>query len=243
MNDSQLNYDEDSKQMQNDAYRFIFCSHCGKRLESDVKFCSECGSPISANQSKSDVERKHEFAGKIIKCPNCGEILNAFITTCPTCGYELRGAAANSSIKELAAKLEVVDLQQEKSSKKIYPGEISEKERQKIALIRNFPIPNTKEDMMEFLIMAASNAVADFSTQSEGEKALAEAWKAKYEQAYNKAYISFENTREFEELNKRYLAKLKEYEHKKDKHEKESTFFMYFMIILIMIIIIIQRIT
>ena len=75
---------------------------------------------------------------------------------CPTCGYELRGARSNQALSGLFAKLEAIDLQPDNNvrlKKHNNSNEIKEKEKQKIALIRNFPIPNTREDLYEFLII------------------------------------------------------------------------------------------
>lgn len=52
-------------------------------------------------------------------------------------------------------------------------------------MIRNFPIPNTKEDIIEFMILASSNILG------EDERDIYEAWLAKFEQAYQKALILF----------------------------------------------------
>lgn len=219
---------------------FVYCTSCGEENNIGAKFCQNCGIPLGfKNMPKKNVERKErhnyqssyserrqEFAGKILKCPNCGEILKSFVALCPSCGYELRGVKANSSLKELSVKLENIDLQPDICPKKFLSRELTEKEKQKITLIRSFPIPNTKEDLYEFLIMAASNIDTEHiegwnsSEQSEGEKALSDAWKVKYEQAYHKANISFGNSKEFQELNKTYLTKIQKHERKKSMFNK-----------------------
>ena len=233
----------------------VFCISCGAKNNIGARFCQSCGTPLEAenkprqsekpleenqNHQSTYYERRQEYAGKIIKCPNCGEVLGSFLAVCPSCGYELRGVHANSSLKELSAKLEAVDLQPDIAQKgtllKNLSRELTEKEKQKITLIRNFPIPNTKEDLYEFLIMAASNVDTEHiegwnSAQSEGEKALSEAWKAKYEQAYHKAKISFGNSQEFQELNKSYMTKIQ-------KHERRKSMFNKGLIIFIVIYVI-----
>lgn len=234
MNDPQLNYDADSKQMQNNAYRFIFCSYCGQRLESDVKFCSECGMPTKVNQFNSDAERKQEYAGKIIKCPNCGEILNSFVTTCPACGYELRGANNSNAVREFALKLEQIEWNRNISNRSVsgFKGKINTfasinpTDEQKISLIRSFAIPNTKEDIYEFMILASSNidlklyGMAYDSTQYLGmmaasQKAVSDAWVAKFEQAYQKANLMFGDSQDFYNVQNLYQKKMKEISRKK----------------------------
>lgn len=222
--------------------KFFFCTSCGEKNNIGARFCQGCGIPLRAENNTNQTEesrnekyheftyskRRQEYAGKIIKCPNCGEILGSFVTVCPLCGYELRGANANDTLKELLAKLEVIDLQPDVLQ--------TEKEKQKIALIRNFPIPNTREDLLEFLVMASSNVDTEHiegwdSSSSDGEKALSEAWKAKYEQAYHKAKISFRNPQEFQELNKTYLTKMKKYERKTNMAKRRNSLFwiVYFI--------------
>lgn len=232
-----------------------FCPKCGTKNNNEANFCQSCGSPIQVINNSQKVEksvevpqnsdptyseRKQEYAGKIIKCPSCGEIWDAFILKCPTCGYELRGARSNQALSELFAKLETIDLQPDNNvrlKKHNNSNEITEKEKQKIALIRNFPIPNTREDLYEFLIMASSNIDTEHiegvndSSLSEGDKAISEAWRAKYEQAYHKANISFGQLPEFQELNIKFTNKINKHEHKKNMYRKGMAIFIVVYII------------
>lgn len=237
------------------ALNVIFCTICGAKNNFEAKFCQSCGSPIQIINNSQKVEksfevpqnikpsyseRKQEYAGKIIKCPSCGEILDAFVFKCPSCGYELRGVCSNQALSELFAKLEAIDLQPDNNvqlKKHNNSGEITEKEKQKISLIRNFPIPNTREDLYEFLIMAFSNIDMEHiegvndSSQSEGDKAISEAWRAKYEQAYHKAKISFGKLPEFQELNIKFTNKINKHEHKKNMYRKSMVIFIAIYII------------
>lgn len=156
-----------------------FCINCGQELVDGAKFCANCGTEVGASQNGAKEQRKTVYDGELHKCPNCGERLDSFVTACPTCEYELRGAKVTSVVNELAQKLEQ-----------------TESVEQKIDLIRNFYIPNTKEDIYEFFILATSNMSAgDYDV---------EAWYAKLEQAYQKAKLSFGNAPEFQYLNKLY---------------------------------------
>lgn len=156
-----------------------FCINCGQEFADGAKFCANCGKAVNALQNETNSQRKTVYSGELHKCPNCGERLDSFVTTCPGCGYELRGSKVTSVVNELAQKLES-----------------TASNEQKIDLIRNFYIPNTKEDILEFFILATSNMNVDGYD--------VEAWHVKLEQAYQKARLSFGNTPEFQHLSQLY---------------------------------------
>lgn len=183
-----------------------FCAYCGTKLDDDARFCKNCGEPVAqAQQSVDEIpssdepkmkmeppkmeqvkedsrsKRKTVYDGELYKCPNCGELLKSFTTVCPTCGYEIRGVQTNSPVEALSKKIEMASPLDDK-----------------IELIINFYIPNTKEDIYDFFILAVSN-LEDKRYETD------DAWLAKLEQAYHKAKLSFGNTAEFEYLEKLYI--------------------------------------
>lgn len=181
------------------------CSNCGTQLNNGARFCHDCGAPVNSSSMGGYVRREFEFAGKIVKCPNCGESLSSFQARCPACGHELREIHASKVVKELADKLEAIDKEpddrkKEHIPKKLAPFVLSEKDKKKISLIKNFPVPNTREDLFEFLIMASANSLVGDGYISPSEEAISDAWKAKYDQAYDKAKISFGEAPEFLEF-------------------------------------------
>lgn len=153
-----------------------FCIKCGKELAGGANFCANCGSTID---SKSIEQRKTIYDGDLHKCPKCGEHLNAFVTKCPVCNYELRGSQASSCVHELAQKLEKTETYEQKEE-----------------LISNFYIPNTKEDIYEFFILAYSY----ISTGSYD----ADIWLVKLEQAYLKAKLAFGEGSEYDYIKELY---------------------------------------
>ena len=150
-----------------------FCSNCGKKLHEGVKFWSESGAKVT--EPENSEQGKKIFEGEIHKCPCCGEILDSFIARCPACGYELRGEKTSASVKEFAMKLAS-----------------AETDSAKISLIQNFPIPNTKEDIFEFMILAASNFEEQYSNSDDRQKVISKAWVSKINQGYQKAKILFQ---------------------------------------------------
>lgn len=188
-----------------------FCSYCGTKLDEGARFCKNCGEPIvqlqqptnntsshenpkeEAKQYKAEpimedprTKRKTVYDGELHKCPNCGELLKSFTPVCPACGYELRSVQTNSPVEALAKKVEMASSLDEKNE-----------------LITNFYIPNTKEDIYDFFILAVSNLEDKYYDTDD-------AWRAKLEQAYHKAKLSFGNTAEFEYLEKLYSRTRKE---------------------------------
>lgn len=151
-----------------------FCTNCGHQLAEGAKFCFECGTKVGEEQSSQPAQRKTVYDGEIHKCPSCGEVLNSFASNCPSCGYEIRGVSNSAAVQEFAVKLASAGSRQEK-----------------IAIIRNFPIPNTKEDIWEFMILASTNIGDNL------ENDISAAWHSKTEQAYQKAQIIFQDEKEF----------------------------------------------
>lgn len=203
-----------------------FCINCGKEIASDAKFCPECGTPAGTYRQSSP-QREYTYDGKVYKCPSCGEILSSFTVTCPSCGYEIRGRKAVSSVKELAQKLEAIEAGRERKRSRsfkdrIYGEEITKTDEQKISLIRSYPIPNTKEDLYEFVILAGSNIDTDLYDgtvqKTDARLAVSDAWKAKLEQAYQKARIVFAGDSKLAEIQEIYDST-----HKSIKKQKGKT--------------------
>lgn len=206
-----------------------YCIHCGKENPEDARFCSGCGKPISSSTPSG--ERKQIYDGVIHKCPNCGEILNSFITTCPSCGYEIRGAQSSKTVKEFADKLDTLTAtKQETARQRFWREEFTsahhKNDEQKIELIKNFVIPTTKEDVLEFMSYAIGNinttVLADDNYQARTERALSEAWIAKLDQAYSKAVVLFGNDPAFEPVKQLYLAKKEEIRRADKTKERKS---------------------
>lgn len=189
-----------------------YCINCGTELVANGKFCQKCGHPTGVREEGGT--REQEFAGKIFKCPNCGEVLNSFISNCPACGYELRGARAVSSVREFALKLEAIEAKREYTRanpiRDLYFGKAATKtDEQKISLIKSFSIPNTKEDLYEFLILASTNINTDMYDSgtirpTDVRLAVSDAWRAKFDQAYQKARLVFAGDSRFTEIEKLY---------------------------------------
>ena len=194
-----------------------FCRECGYEIKQDAKFCIRCGHKTEQAENN---QRQQEWAGKIIKCPFCGEAVPSFTSNCPTCGYEIREMRVSYAVSEFAHKLELIDLQYADSkaeNKKQDPNILYERDKKKIELIRSFPIPNSKEDLLELLTLTSANidteSVDGWNSLTKYEKALSNAWKSKYEQTYLKAQLSFADSpdmlKQIREYNRKYNSRIK----------------------------------
>lgn len=195
-----------------------FCTNCGQELVEGANFCANCGKAV--DNSNSTTQRKTVYEGQIHKCPQCGETIKSFVSSCPTCGYEIRDSHGVSSIRQLAMKLE--QLEATRSPQKnmnifeqaFYGGtQLQKTDEQKIELIRNFAIPNTKEDILEFIIFAAANIdLKVYGLESNSDptrRELSDAWLSKLEQADQKAEILFGHTQDYLTIRNTYEKKLK----------------------------------
>lgn len=221
--------------MGNDVIRF--CSSCGVKVDKEARFCKGCGRELykdSASSQEKKIEERSVFNGKIHNCPCCGDIINSFVTNCPSCGYEVREAKAANSVKELVEKLEQIGerqmpvLEEKKSLMKMVFGkdlknedEIKEavhrfenqKIQEKVNAIINHPVPNTKEDILEFMILVTSN----INTKLGIDDDLSKAWIQKMEQVYQRAELTIKNSSDLNPIKNLYNNKKNEIEKKKKK--------------------------
>lgn len=189
-----------------------FCINCGQELAEGAKFCAGCGKAVKGNSSTT--QRKTVYDGEIHKCPNCGEVLSSFVTVCPSCGHELRGTTASNSVRELAMKLQQIESGRISKNNAMFGRSSASKQtddidEQKINLIKSFAIPNTKEDILEFAVLAASNIDRNAYDESYGylsqrmnarRRDVSNAWMSKLEQAYQKARIVLANDPRMKEI-------------------------------------------
>lgn len=156
-----------------------FCRNCGSYIAEDAKFCIKCGSSVGGENSPE--KRSIVNIGKIYKCPNCGEVIDTFTAQCPSCGYEFRDSSSVFSIKGFTSALLAEDSKEKK-----------------VALIRNFPIPNTKEDIVEFMLLASTNIIG------EQDKQIFDAWIVKLDQSFQKAKLVIKNKEDLQNIQEIY---------------------------------------
>ena len=145
--------------------------------------------------------------GDIKKCPACGAMIQSFTTKCPDCGYEFRNVEANCSIQRLFEMLNEVEANSREDAKGLF-GAMGRMQadsvarafggtkdtRKKKAIIQNFPIPNTKDDILEFLTLALPLAKKPgFFDQDLEKRDMYPVWRDKCEQIIMKARFSMKD--------------------------------------------------
>ena len=113
----------------------------------------------SLSNTQNTTSNQNKF-GNLLKCPSCGASVPSLSMTCKDCGFAFRNISANSSVKELSNKLEHVSRTVVNEKKGwIYTSKWLKIDDIKSEIVRNFPIPNTKDDLMEFAIFISQNMI------------------------------------------------------------------------------------
>lgn len=144
--------------------------------------------------------------GDVKKCPSCNAPINSFSSVCSDCGYEFRNIGANNSVKSLSEKLEKVVSECEiKSYEHMVGRGYGDEEtarRDDIAakqkfVIKNFPVPNTREDILELLYFIQPKIEIGFRA----DKNVFD-WRSKYREIANRAKSSFRSDKKMlDEIN------------------------------------------
>ena len=163
------------------------------------------------NFSLGNIGKKKESRN----CPQCGYLFNGIVAVCPACGYELRYEQSSGAARQLAKKIEALEKWRngvtDTISKKISGKDPTD---EKIAsLIKNFVVPNTKEDIFEFMLLASGNMDATKIAKKEHESdPVMKAWEMKFHQTYQKARLTFGNDIDFRKIQDIYDSKMNEIE-------------------------------
>lgn len=209
-----------------------FCSNCGNKIVVGAKFCSSCGSPVNApavaippipGVAMANFENQRSRQEKTVqKCLNCGATVGYFDGTCPECGYHIPKRAIVSSVQEFNEQMMMIESTRNSKTNPFLEalGVRDSTDQKVLSLIRNYPIPNTINDITEFMILAIGNIDVNLSKytkykqlnseHSSAAESISDAWVSKMEQAYKKAKIVFPDEPEFEYVKKLYLEKMRE---------------------------------
>jgi hypothetical protein len=170
---------------------------------------------------------KSDKFGDVKKCPACGSMVQSFQIKCIDCGHEFSNIESNASINKLFEMLN--DAENERKDEGMSVGKAiggifanayglgggDKVNSKKKTIISNFPIPTTKNDIIEFLSLAVPKAktVGNFLTkqqpENKGHNDFVNVWKTKCEQIIMKARFSMkEDKKTLDEINN-YAKELK----------------------------------
>jgi hypothetical protein len=142
-------------------------------------------------QQSIDTKPKSEKLGGVKKCPACGSEVQSFQINCVACNHEFNNIDANVSIQKLFILLN--ECEKERGNQEFSVGsalgnifaraygigggdKVIEKKK---SIISGFPIPNTREDILEFLDKSHND--------------LAPTWFSKCEQVIMKARFAMKD--------------------------------------------------
>lgn len=107
---------------------------------------------------------KSDKFGDVRKCPACGAIVSAGMASCKECGYAFTGINSASSLQQLYNELKEADQRDYKLKfgiEALLNGELEVQKKKAVAkatIIKNFPVPNAKSDLIELLSGIQSQA-------------------------------------------------------------------------------------
>ncbi len=152
---------------------------------------------------------KSDKFGDVKKCPACGAMIQSYQTKCVDCGHEFSNIEANASVQKLFKMLnDAEDKRSEgpndflsKLSRELTDrfSNVDKVDKKKMEIISNFPIPTTKNDILEFLSIATPKAkkMGNMWTHNNDEfiahNEFVPVWKTKCEQIIMKARFSLKD--------------------------------------------------
>lgn len=199
-----------------------YCSGCGASISTEANFCPSCGKKICTNSSKrnpsqdinsvtadasfevANSKRQQEYIGKVYKCPNCGSVISRSTAICPDCGMKISTVQDSATLRAFRAKITELETKEKSDSilgvyKEIW-GVFAGYKNPIVAFIKNYPIPDSVDEIVEFAIYAKT---CFDSCNLRNDKYWA--WQQKIKQLYMKARISFPNDAAFKEVERIYL--------------------------------------
>ena len=160
---------------------------------------------------------KSDKYGELRKCPACGEIVNSGIAVCESCGYAFTESHSIASREKLYDTLIKIEEKFETTGFGGAPDifKMKKKATLKGSTIANFPIPNTKADLLDFLtylvVLAKPHSPKSYyHIIGQDIEDLGYAYWQLYSSCINKARISFAKDPNFTDFYNRYEELLEE---------------------------------
>lgn len=203
----------------------LFCQSCGaKRKREKVQSKTK----EKEQDIKAEEEIKQTKKESIYKCPNCGSSLESYTSNCPYCHTEIRNVKSSESMENFSKGLEKIkskempkyegkesllkktigiDLSKDIEAREEFERNFRKKIDAEVAnYINNYPIPNSKEDLIEFMILVTSN----ITTKNDCPTEIKKAWESKMEQIYKKSKLTLKNRDDIKIIEDLYNSKKQE---------------------------------
>lgn len=178
-----------------------------------------------------------EKLGNIKKCPNCGAVVEAGSIRCQECNYTFVNVKANNSVQRFSEILREIERNYQEKDKGVNSllkgvgrstGLYKDTKDSEIATaIETFPIPTTKEDLLEFICFLKPKAekknfkLSKFVVNTVimgnemDDTLITDAYKVKYEECLTKAKLFLEEDPQFIRLLQQNGIELKDKKPKK----------------------------
>lgn len=151
-------------------------------------------------------KKQNSKYGIVNKCPQCGAVIEAGSVKCAECGYMFRGIEANSSIEKFSEKLNEIE-NRFAGKNSLFQNTVFEQfslgtdDRTKAiqTAIEAFPIPTTKEDLLEFSIFLKSKGKRPYPSSPSQDK-ICSSYRKKFNECIDKAKIYFTDDPQFKAI-------------------------------------------
>lgn len=207
----------------------LFCQSCGaKRKKEKVQSKNKEEEEPDEKTEEEIKQTKKTKKETVYKCPNCGSSLESYTSNCPYCHTELRNIKSSESMENFSKGLEKIkskempkyegkesllkktigiDLSKDIEAREEFESSFRKKINAEVAnYINNYPVPNSKEDLIEFMILVTSN----ITTKDDCPTEIKKAWESKMEQIYKKSKLTFKNPNDIKIIEDLYNSKKQE---------------------------------
>ena len=162
------------------------------------------------SQQTSAAPRSNKY-GDVRKCPSCGAMVESFSVRCPECGFEFNNVNANMTVTQFFNRMQQIEENSNSNLLSVYTKGLGVNKtiNMKKSLIVNFPVPTTREDILEFLTLAVPQArKQSLFKRDEDYMYLRPVWLKKCEQIIMKARFSFKDDKKTLEEIEHYAKEL-----------------------------------
>ena len=207
----------------------LFCQSCGaKRKKEKVQSKNKEEEEPDEKTEEEIKQTKKTKKESVYKCPNCGSSLESYTSNCPYCHTELRNIKSSESMENFSKGLEKIkskempkyegkesllkktigiDLSKDIEAREEFESSFRRKINAEVAnYINNYPVPNSKEDLIEFMILVTSN----ITTKDDCPTEIKKAWESKMEQIYKKSKLTLKNRDDIKIIEDLYNSKKQE---------------------------------